>query len=67
LPPGTGRVVAAEWDFEGDGSFPVKAEVSPQAKLTLTARYRFTKPGTYFPALRVASEGLAVRPGRRRA
>ncbi len=25
VPPDTGTVVAAEWDFEGEGTFPVAA------------------------------------------
>ena len=27
VPPGTGKVVSAEWDFAGTGDFPVKAEI----------------------------------------
>lgn len=58
VPPGTGKIVSAEWDFDGTGAFPVKAKLSagPNATVTLKASYSFVKPGTYFPALRVASE-----------
>ncbi len=53
-PPKAGMVVEAEWDFEGDGAYPVKAQVKPAARVTVKTSYVFTKPGTYFPALRVA-------------
>ena len=58
VPPGVGKIVSAEWDFEGAGTFPVKVQLSgaPNAKLTLQTNHAFTKPGVYFPALRVASE-----------
>jgi hypothetical protein len=57
-PPGTGGIVSAEWDFDGAGIFPVKSRLVgvPKARVTLTQTYRFAKPGTYFPALRVASQ-----------
>ncbi|RJF91237.1 PKD domain-containing protein [Sphingomonas cavernae] len=66
VPPGTGKIVSADWDFEGEGTFPVKAQLpgAPKTSLTLKASHSFTKPGTYFPALRVASErnGDAATP-----
>jgi hypothetical protein len=66
VPPGAGRIVAAEWDFEGDGTFPVKAALPRRAGATVTirARHSFTRPGTYFPALRVVSQrqGDATTP-----
>jgi hypothetical protein len=51
-----GKIVSAEWDFEGAGKYPVKSKVSAGKKVTLSTSYSFTKPGVYFPALRVASE-----------
>ena len=56
VPPHTGKVVAAEWDFEGDGSFPVKETFSANADVSLKTAYKFSKPGTYFVTLRVASQ-----------
>jgi hypothetical protein len=58
VPPGAGKIVSAEWDFDGSGAFPVKAKLpaGPNATVTLKASYSFAKPGTYFPTLRVASE-----------
>ncbi len=57
VPPGTGTVVAAEWDFLGDGDFPV-ADPGIDGSLdrvTVRATYTFDEPGTYFPALRVSA------------
>lgn len=66
VPPGTGRVVAAEWDFDGSGTYPSATDAqelgNPSEKLTMA--HRFDKPGTYFPALRVTSQrdGDAMTP-----
>ncbi len=58
VPPAPGRVVSAKWDFEGIGTYPVGAELGAPTTETiqLAASHRFSKPGTYFPALRVASQ-----------
>ena len=57
VPPGTGTIVTAEWDFEGAGDFPHPTEAldGSATHLGLTTTYAFSEPGTYFPALRVAS------------
>ena len=57
VPPGTGTIVTAEWDFEGAGDFPHPTEGldGSATRLGLTTTYAFSEPGTYFPALRVAS------------
>jgi len=59
VPPGTGSVVSAEWDFEGDGKYPVVEKFddtnSSFSRVTLKTNYAFSKPGTYFPALRASS------------
>ncbi|PZU62770.1 MAG: hypothetical protein DI554_11225 [Sphingobium sp.] len=66
VPPGTGRIVSAEWDFDGSGAFAEKAKLPAGSGngLTLTTRHSFAAPGTYFPALRIASErkGDAATP-----
>lgn len=65
VPPGTGAIVAAEWDLEGTGQF---AACSPVAKGARSAAvritHRYTKPGTYFVALRGTAQrqGDAVTP-----
>ncbi len=69
VPAGAGTVVAAEWDFEGAGDYPVVEEGidGSATRLTLTAAHVFAEPGTYFPALRVTSQrrgDVATRHGR---
>lgn len=55
-PPGTGKVVGAEWDFDGSGKFAEKSELKAAAQsVTLTASHAFAKPGTYFVAMRAYS------------
>jgi hypothetical protein len=60
VPRDTGRVVAAEWDFEGAGDFPVAEQLTPSdmpgTRVTIKTTHGFSKPGTYFPALRAASQ-----------
>jgi hypothetical protein len=57
-PPGTGAIVAAEWDFEGAGNYPLPGQLSDtrSARVTVQSTYAFSKPGTYFPALRAAAQ-----------
>jgi len=70
VPPQTGRVVAAKWDFEGAGNFPVVEQLTNAntndsgTLVTLKTTYTFSKPGTYFPALHAVSqrEGDAKTP-----
>jgi hypothetical protein len=68
LPPHTGKIVSAEWDFEGAGTFPVTADLKTAkvkgSSITLKTTYKFTNPGTYFPTLRAVSqrEGDAKTP-----
>jgi hypothetical protein len=62
LPPNTGKIVGAEWDFEGQGTFPVVQQLAEGksnaagSRVTLTATHSFPKPGTYYPALRASSQ-----------
>ena len=62
VPPNTGKVVAAEWDFEGQGTFPIAQNIensdskSSGARVCLTMSHAFPKPGTYFPVLRATSQ-----------
>lgn len=60
IPPHTGKVIAADWDFEGAGTFPVVGKFTSTDKtgsrVTLKTTHAFAKPGTYFPTLRVASQ-----------
>jgi hypothetical protein len=56
VPPGTGKLVSAEWDFDGAGTFPEKAKFKPAGHEALKVSHAFAKPGTYFAVLRVASQ-----------
>jgi hypothetical protein len=57
VPPGAGKVVAAEWDFEGVGDYPVDARIDrPQERVSLSATFSFTTLGTYFPVIRATSQ-----------
>lgn len=70
VPPHAGKVVAAEWDFDGAGTFPVVQEIKASnsdgsgTRVTLMTTHAFTRPGTYFPVLRATSqrEGDAKTP-----
>ena len=57
VPPGAGVVVAAEWDFLGDGTFPVNGSGvnSSHGHARVSQTFRFAEPGTYFPSLRITS------------
>ncbi|MEJ6012020.1 PKD domain-containing protein [Novosphingobium aquae] len=56
VPPGTGKVVGVEWDFDSSGKFAEKALLKAAAQtVTLTASHAFAKPGTYFVAMRAFS------------
>ncbi len=62
VPPGTGTIIAAEWDFEGDGNFPISEPFTNEdmsyASTSITREYAFAVPGTYFPALRITAQRL---------
>lgn len=55
VPPNTGSIVQVEWDYMGTGDFVEAklAEIKP-GNITVQSNHRYTKPGTYFPVLRVA-------------
>lgn len=58
VPPGTGKVVSAAWDFAGEGTFPHVLQLphGPAERASLTTTHAFAKPGTYFPTVRVAAQ-----------
>jgi hypothetical protein len=68
VPAGAGTIVAAEWDFEGRGDFPVSEthddSGSAYVSLALSTTFTFGRPGTYFPALRATAQrqGDAATP-----
>ena len=59
VPPNAGKVVAAEWDFEGTGTFPVAGKFTADKNslsVNVQATYAFAKAGTYFVTLRGTSQ-----------
>ncbi len=62
VPPGTGDVVAATWDFdEGDGSnYPAADQpagtLTPAPTVTVTATHTYSATGTYFVTLKGTSQ-----------
>ena len=64
-PPGSGKIVAAEWDIEGAGEFADAADIGfPAERIVLTEEHAYAQPGTWFAVLRVTSqrEGDAETP-----
>lgn len=55
LPPGTGQIVAAEWNFLGSGAYE-PATIEPGETVTIETTHTYSEPGTYFPALRARSQ-----------
>jgi hypothetical protein len=56
-PPNTGRVVSAEWSLEGAEEFtPAALNAQDGSRVEITTTHAFTRPGTYFPVLRAASQ-----------
>jgi hypothetical protein len=59
IPPGAGKLIAAEWSFEGETDYPVKGIFTGMsedgASATVLAVHRFYASGVYFPVLRVTS------------
>ncbi len=52
-PPEAGRIVAAEWDFEGAGDFADAVPIAlPEDKMSLAAEHAYAEPGTWFAVLR---------------
>jgi hypothetical protein len=57
VPPGTGGVVSAEWDYDGQGRYADAEHFSDGAEdQTVGRSHAFDKPGTYFVALRATAQ-----------
>lgn len=56
VPPGTGRIVAAEWDDLGSGAFRVHPIAEPADHVVVESQVTFEEPGTHLPGLRVTSQ-----------
>ncbi|MFF2485098.1 hypothetical protein ACFVSU_01755 [Microbacterium sp. NPDC058062] len=55
-PVGGGKIIAAEWDCEGDGTYVGGTLATPQKVAALTTKCSFAQPGTYFVSVRVTAE-----------
>jgi hypothetical protein len=55
-PLGGGKIVAADWDFEGDGTYVPGIVRTPRQIVALATTHTFTQPGTYFVSVRVTAE-----------
>jgi hypothetical protein len=68
VPPETGALVSATWDWDGSGAFPFRHDLDgTQATVTLESRHSYPEPGTYFATARVTShrDGAVDAPHRR--
>ena len=58
LPESAGKTESVEWSFEGEEDYPVKgtfAETGTNGSVKAAARHVFSKTGTYFAVVRVAT------------
>ena len=56
VPPGTGSIVAVEWDFDGSGTFAVSERIEPAPRVEVERRWSTTDAGTHFPVVRVVAQ-----------
>lgn len=57
VPANAGKIVSLEWDFEGIGNFKKNNNFKKgKDNLELSTYYKYSKPGTYFAVLRIASQ-----------
>ncbi|WP_394551961.1 hypothetical protein ACDF64_13940 [Agromyces sp. MMS24-JH15] len=57
MPPRAGRLIAIDWDLDGDGAFDTSEEVVPTEAVELVRGIRFDRPGTRFVTARVVAQG----------
>jgi hypothetical protein len=55
VPPGTGSIVALEWDFDGSGTFPVHEIIEPAPRVEVERRWSTIEAGTHFPVVRAVA------------
>jgi PKD domain len=58
VPPDTGKIISARWDFDGSGSFAEIAGLPPKpaASGTFSTKHSFSTSGTYFVTIKVESQ-----------
>jgi hypothetical protein len=55
-PTGTGTIISVEWDFDGQGAFPVREDVDgTEVSVKAAQTHSYDTPGTYFVTARVCS------------
>jgi hypothetical protein len=67
VPPQTGTIVSTHFDFEGEGTFPIHAKFTStgQHTATVSISHKFSRPGTYFPAVMgIAQRNLTSKFGK---
>ncbi|KAF5620239.1 OPT family small oligopeptide transporter [Fusarium sp. NRRL 52700] len=55
VPPGAGKIISLEWDFEGTGNFVNKSFGEVERSVETTAWYAYSRHGTFFPGVRATS------------
>jgi hypothetical protein len=57
VPPGAGTIVDVEWDIDGTGTYPTRAEGigGTATRIVESITHAFDAPGTYFVTARVSS------------
>ncbi|MDB5424321.1 MAG: hypothetical protein JWQ29_1737 [Phenylobacterium sp.] len=49
VPPGAGTIIGLQWDFEGQGTWPLKPEMTgKESRLEASTTHVYDKPGVYF-------------------
>ncbi len=58
VPNQTGYVIAASWDFDGTGAYPVSHPEldGTESSVVVSTSHTFDSPGTYFPAVLATSQ-----------
>ncbi len=56
MPPGAGKVVSAQWDYDGSGTFADEADIVTGETVTISTSHTWDNPGTHFAVLRVAGQ-----------
>jgi hypothetical protein len=58
IPANTGKVILAEFDFDGSGKFsvPGKITIINSSSAIAKVKYKFLSVGTYFPTVRIATQ-----------
>ncbi len=57
MPENTGKILKAQWSFNGEADFPIEGDVEylneNRSKARVRYNYAYEKPGTYFPVIQI--------------